>query len=318
MRKKLPQSPNLEHLKSQAKDLLHAFRAKQADALQRFRDALPAVRGLDDQRLAAMDLKLHDAQSVIAREYGFPSFAELRKHVGTTMPAAETLRALLEPLHAPLPDEVMRILLAAASEERTGAPALVSPVPLLPLRNAVLAVGAVAPLSIGRKSSTAGVEAALGGGGLLGVFSQRDETNEAPIETELHPVGCLARLLGAVPHGAGLWIVVRAVTWIKLEAIEHHEPYVLARVSHFTVQDQPSAVVKQLEQALRQRLRMFAAKLPAPEYILRQTDRMNALELADIAIANLRCSVEEKARYAEEPSLRARLEYVLALLDRAA
>ena len=45
---------------------------------------------------------------------------------------------------------------------------------------------------------------------------------------------------------------------------------------------------------------------------------MNALELADITIANLRCTVEAKARYASEANLQTRLEYVLALLGRAA
>ena len=42
------------------------------------------------------------------------------------------------------------------------------------------------------------------------------------------------------------------------------------------------------------------------------------LQLADATIANLSCSVEDKARYANEPSLVARLEYVIALCDRAA
>ena len=126
MRKKLPERPNLEHLKSQAKDLLHALRAGDAEALQRFRDTLPAARAADDD---------------------------------------------------------------------------------------------------------------------------------------------------------GLWIVVRAVQWIELQAIEQTEPYVRARVTRFTVHEQPSAEVNQLEQTLRSRLRAFAAS---------------------------------------EPSLRARLEYVLALLDCAA
>ena len=318
MRKNLPVRPNLEHLKSQAKDLLQAFKAGDKAALQRFRDLLPAARGVDDQRLAAMDLALHDAQSVIAREYGFSSFAELRTHVQKVRPEAETLRALLEPLGLQLPEEVKSILLAAAAAEQPAHSTVVSPLPLLPLRNAVLAVGAVAPLNIGRKSSIAAVEAARTGSEMLAVFSQKDETNEAPIETELHPVGCQARLLGMVPSASGLWIVVRAVAWIELKAIEQTEPCVIARVARFAVHEQPSAEVNRLEQTLRERLRAFAAKLPAPEYVLKKTERMNALELADIAIANLRCSVEEKARYVSEPNLRARLEYVLALIDRAA
>jgi ATP-dependent Lon protease len=279
---------------------------------------LPAARGLDDDQLRVAKLALHDAQSVIAREYGFSSFAELRRQVLSARPVAETLRALLEPLSAPLPQEVVDLLLAAASEERAHSVEVVSPVPLLPLRSALLAVGAVAPLSIGRRTSIAAVDAARSGAGVLAVFSQKDDANEAPNAAELHPVGCLARLLGVHPSGGGLWIVVRALQWVELESIEQDQPFAVAHVAPFTVQEQTGDDVKQLEQTLRARVREFAARLPAPDYVLRLTDRMNALELADAAIANLRCTVEEKAIYAREPDLRARLEYVLALIDRAA
>jgi Lon protease-like protein len=319
MPKKLPERPNLDHLKSQAKDLLRAFKAGDVEALARIRDFLPAARGVDDERLSAMDFALHDAQSVIAREYGFSSFTELRHHVESARPTAETLRALLEPLNAPLPEEVVSLLLAAASEAQPERVSVESPVPLLPLRNALLAVGATAPLSIGRQRSIAAVEAARDGAGVLAVFSQKDETREAPLASELHPVGCLAKLIGVVPAGnGGLWIVVRALVWIELGSIQQVEPFGLARVRRFAVNEQERTDVKGLEQTLRSRLRAFAARLPAPDYVLRLTERMSALELADAAIANLRCTVEEKARYASEPDLRVRLEYVLQLLDRAA
>src|SRR5688572_22809668 len=139
MPKNLPERPNLEHLKSQAKDLLRAFKARDAEALTRIRESLPAARGLGGERLSALDFALHDAQSVVAREYGFSSFAELRRHVETARPAAETLRALLEPLSSPLPEELVQMLLAAASEDQPERVAVESPVPLLPLRDALLA-----------------------------------------------------------------------------------------------------------------------------------------------------------------------------------
>jgi ankyrin repeat protein len=72
MTAQLPERPNLEQLKKQAKSLLHDARAGDGAALARFR-VLPA---LDSRSLA-----LHDAQSVIAREYGFKSWKELRDHV---------------------------------------------------------------------------------------------------------------------------------------------------------------------------------------------------------------------------------------------
>jgi hypothetical protein len=76
----LPERPNLEQLKKQAKSLLHAARAADATALERFR-LLPAFARKTLAELSAAGLALHDAQSVIAREYGFESWNALREHV---------------------------------------------------------------------------------------------------------------------------------------------------------------------------------------------------------------------------------------------
>jgi ankyrin repeat protein len=76
----LPERANLEQLRKQAKSLLHAAQAKDSAALQRFQ-ALPALAALSTNELAARDIALYDAQSVIAREYGFKSWNELREHV---------------------------------------------------------------------------------------------------------------------------------------------------------------------------------------------------------------------------------------------
>jgi Lon protease-like protein len=319
-RRALPVRPNLEHLKSQAKDLLDALRRKEPEALERFREALPAARGADDTKLAAMELALHDAQSVIAREYGFASWAELRAHVEAALPTPELLRALISPhMSAALTSEVQEALLNAMSEETPKDISLSSPLPLVPLRNAVLAVGAVAPLNIGRASSIAAVEAARDGEKLLAVFAQKEDVNEAPSEADLHPVGCAVRLLSVIPtQDRGLWIVVQATQWVRLEAIERRTPCMMARVSRFAIEEQETGDVKRLEQALRERVKAAMVKLPNAEHLRQRTERMSALELADITIANIECSVQEKATYAGKPSLVDRLEYVLALFDRAA
>jgi len=64
----LPPHPNLEHLKKQAKALLHDFRQSKPDAIKKF---------------SALQLefppKLSDAQHLIAREYGFDSWAKLKE-----------------------------------------------------------------------------------------------------------------------------------------------------------------------------------------------------------------------------------------------
>ena len=77
----LPASPDLSHLKKQAKHLLRGALAGEPNALQRFVDTLPAVRAIGVDALAHHELKLHDAQSVISREYGFLSWTELKRYV---------------------------------------------------------------------------------------------------------------------------------------------------------------------------------------------------------------------------------------------
>lgn len=90
--KVLPASPDLSHLKKQAKNLLRDARAGEVAALQRFIEALPAARGATVAALATRDLALHDAQSVVAREYGFASWVELRRHVEWTHAGAAERR----------------------------------------------------------------------------------------------------------------------------------------------------------------------------------------------------------------------------------
>jgi hypothetical protein len=102
--KRLPDRPDLDHLKKQAKDLLARFRQGEPEALSRFRDVLPAARGKDDAAISALGLRLHDAQSCIAREYGFASWADLKSFVemrqARSADAAALLRTFLPFIYA--------------------------------------------------------------------------------------------------------------------------------------------------------------------------------------------------------------------------
>jgi hypothetical protein len=78
--RELPARPNLEQLKKQAKTLLDDAKARNPEALGRFA-VLPSLAGKAGDHIAASDLALHDAQSVIAREHGFASWNALREEV---------------------------------------------------------------------------------------------------------------------------------------------------------------------------------------------------------------------------------------------
>ncbi len=101
----LPSRPNLQHLRKLAKDLLHAWSEGDPIALARVEAALPrfAVR-----RPARLSL----AQTVIAREHGFPTWARLKVSVQERLAshAADT-----RPLLSRTPKEIAAFMIDLAS-----------------------------------------------------------------------------------------------------------------------------------------------------------------------------------------------------------
>ncbi|MDB5864454.1 MAG: hypothetical protein JWO70_2260 [Betaproteobacteria bacterium] len=65
---------SIEQQKKRAKELLREWRAREASALERFRRHCPSAAGSDSGP------RLGDAQLVIAREYGFRKWADLKAH----------------------------------------------------------------------------------------------------------------------------------------------------------------------------------------------------------------------------------------------
>jgi hypothetical protein len=78
---KLPDRANLAYLKKQAKDLIRLYRDGNPEAISQFRETLPAAAGRSDAEIAALGLRLHDAQSCVARSYGFGSWPDLSSYV---------------------------------------------------------------------------------------------------------------------------------------------------------------------------------------------------------------------------------------------
>ncbi|WP_028351737.1 ankyrin repeat domain-containing protein [Bradyrhizobium murdochi] len=91
-----PDRLNLDHLKKQAKELIRLYRSRDPAAMARFRHALPAAAGRSDGDIVSLELRLHDAQSCLAREHGFASWPDLKQYVEVQMAARNerTVRVL--------------------------------------------------------------------------------------------------------------------------------------------------------------------------------------------------------------------------------
>jgi ankyrin repeat protein len=80
VKKKLPSRPNLEQLKKQAKNILKGHQAAQPEILKLIREHHPRFGKSADAAIAKTKLALSDAQVVLARQYGFDSWAKLKTH----------------------------------------------------------------------------------------------------------------------------------------------------------------------------------------------------------------------------------------------
>ena len=99
----LPEVPNLDHLKKQAKTLLSDFHGGNAAAVARIR----SQGGLREGQSA----KLADAQHTVAREYGFANWSELKRHVLTArIEKSDPWREAHAAFHRGDADNVARLL----------------------------------------------------------------------------------------------------------------------------------------------------------------------------------------------------------------
>ena len=96
----LPPNPNLEQLRNQAKDLLRAFKEGDIDVPSRLRRSIPEMTDLSDAEVFRSRFALKGARRVIAREYGFTEWTDLKREVETA-PMQDGLDANIVHQHNP-------------------------------------------------------------------------------------------------------------------------------------------------------------------------------------------------------------------------
>lgn len=80
-------------------------------------------------------------------------------------------------------------LLSAEDEKAMSTEDLPDSLPILPLKNTVLFPGVVIPITAGRDKSIKLINETNQGNKIIGVVSQRDESQENPDPKDLHQVG---------------------------------------------------------------------------------------------------------------------------------
>jgi ATP-dependent Lon protease len=192
--------------------------------------------------------------------------------------------------------------------------------PVLPIRNAVLFPGAVAPFDVGREKSVALVEDVDNfPSPVIAIFAQKDPATDDPGADDLHQVGCAARVLKALKHSSGNYsLILQGLTRIKLDDVSQSAPYLKARVKRL----EESGVDDDEAEALSMSLRDIAKQVIQlmPELPREAGSLIDSIQapgaLADLVAANLDAPVEEKAQLLETVDAKDRIRKVLRLLTR--
>ncbi len=109
--RRLPSKPSLEQLKNQAKDLRDVHRTGTSEACKRIRASLGRLSNASDADIREARFTLRDAQSVVAREYGFTTWAKLKAHVEGSGVQGDARAHILE-MVSKRPETVARTILS--------------------------------------------------------------------------------------------------------------------------------------------------------------------------------------------------------------
>jgi ATP-dependent Lon protease len=192
--------------------------------------------------------------------------------------------------------------------------------PVLPIRNAVLFPGAVAPFDVGREKSVALVEDVDNlSAPVIAIFAQRDPSTDDPAKEDLHQVGCAARVLKALKHSSGNYsLILQGLTRIRLDEMTQSTPYLKARIGRLDEQSTADDEAEALSMSLRDIAKQVIQLMPElPREAGSLIDSIQAPgALADLVAANLDAPVDEKAGLLETIDVKDRIRKVLKLLTR--
>ena len=138
--------------------------------------------------------------------------------------------------------------------------------PVLPLKNTVLFPYLLMPLSVGRSSSLAAVQAALATEEKeIVLVAQRDAANENPGQDDLYTVGTKAVIRKmSRPNENLMEVLVMGAERVVLVRVDHEEGYLKARISPSPLPEDRGAEVEALAQAIVE-LAAKAVELAQPQ-----------------------------------------------------
>ena len=190
----------------------------------------------------------------------------------------------------------------------------VQSLPVLPLKNTVLFPFLFIPLSVGRDTSRAAVEAAMANEDKsLVLVAQRDSTEEDPKASSLFTVGTRATIKKMARSEAGIEVLVQGLERVTLQEFEQTEPFLKARVATLAFPtDQGTEVEALYRTVLEQARKVINLMQPEANVSVQQlaAQTLGPLHLAYLISSMLGMDVQKEQVLLEAPSIEAALRLV--------
>jgi ATP-dependent Lon protease len=186
--------------------------------------------------------------------------------------------------------------------------------PVFPVRNALLFPGMVAAFDVGRRPSLAAVdEVKTRCPPLLLVVAQKSPSTEDPVESDLHPVGCIAEVLNHLPNvQCGYRVILHGQERVALRGITRGTPYVCAKIARLPPDPPLTHPQRTLVEEIREAAFVLARAEGVSAEALEILERIREPEnLVYLVAGNETAPLELKCRWLAAPLA----ERILLVLD---
>ncbi|HVM62183.1 MAG TPA: endopeptidase La [Verrucomicrobiae bacterium] len=206
-----------------------------------------------------------------------------------------------------------------ATKAVTSAPDLPSQLPILPMSDVVVFPHMVAPLLVSNTQSIRLIDDVVAGHRLLGVTWQTDPDADEPRPDQLHPFGCIVRVVRMLKFpDESVRVLIQGMRRMRIVRVETTTPYLQAKVAPVDDELESTLEISALARNAANQFQEIIGLSPSlpDELRVALVNIDDPGKLADVIAANLNISLHEKQQLLEAVRVKTRLTLLTSLLNR--
>ena len=201
----------------------------------------------------------------------------------------------------------------------TPVPELPPQLPILPMSEVVVFPHMVAPLLVSNAQSIHLIDDVVASHRLLGVTWQTDPDVDQPRPDQLHPFGCVARVVRMLKFpDDSVRVLIQGLKRMRIVRVEAETPYLQAQIAPVDDEQETSLELSALARNAANQFQEIINLSPSlpDELKVALVNIEDPGKLADVIAANLNIALHEKQRLLEAVRVKSRLTLLTNLLNR--